>query len=58
MKTFRHKMFTTRNYDCTNVVACQAEVAPNDYWIECGDEVLAGLTKLWIEAGVQYYGYL
>jgi hypothetical protein len=60
MKTFKHKMWNgKRDYECTNVIACQAESAPSEWWIECGDDsILTGLNKLWIERGVQYYGHL
>ena len=30
MQTFKNIYYTSRNYDCTNIVACVAEVAPND----------------------------
>ena len=59
MKTFKHKLWDgKRNYECTNVIACRAESAPTADWIECDDTILTGLTKLWIERGVQYYGHL
>jgi hypothetical protein len=47
-----------RDYECTNVIACQAKSAPSEWWIECDDTILTGLNKLWIEHGVQYYGHL
>lgn len=55
---YRNKNFTKRDYECTNVVACVAETAPSAEWIECGEEVLAGLTQIHIVAGVRYFGYL
>lgn len=58
MKTFKNKNYTTRDYECTNVIACQAEVAPNDNWIECDESILTNLKQLWIEAGVRYFGHL
>jgi hypothetical protein len=57
-KTFRNAAFTKRNYECTNLVACVADVAPGPNWIECGDDVLAGLTKLHRQGGAVFYGYL
>jgi hypothetical protein len=57
MKTFKNKNFTKRNYDCTNVVFCQSETAPNENWIEC-DESENTLNHLYTEAGVRYFGYL
>jgi hypothetical protein len=58
IKTFKSKNWTSRNYECTNVVACQAEKAPNDNWIECDEEILSKLNMLEICAGVRYFGYL
>jgi hypothetical protein len=58
MTTYRNVHFTRRDYETTNVVACQAEVAPNANYVACDDTILRGLTKLWIERGVQYFGYL
>lgn len=56
--TFRNTRFTKRDYECTNVVACEAEAAPDARWEECSPDVLAGLTHLWTERGVRFYGYL
>ena len=64
MKTFKNKHFTgKRNYECTNVVACQSTSAPDDNWIECDDSILSKLQKLWIgynadNQPVQYFGWL
>jgi hypothetical protein len=58
MKTFKNKNFTKRDYECTNVVACQAEKPPDENWIECSEEILEKLTSLQIVAGVRYFGYL
>jgi hypothetical protein len=58
MKTFKNVKFVKRDYEATNIVACQAESAPNENWIECDEAVLAKLTQLWIENGVRYFGYL
>lgn len=58
MITFRNTKFSTRNYDCTNVVACVAAVAPADHWEIADNTILAGLTKLYTSAGVTYYGHL
>jgi hypothetical protein len=57
-KTFRNSAFTKRNPDCTNVVACIAEAAPGPNWIECGPEVLTGLTQLHRQGGAVFCGYL
>lgn len=58
MKTFRNKKYTRRNYDCTNIVACQAETLPGNDWEECAETILEGLTSLYVVAGVRYFGYL
>lgn len=59
MKTYRHIHWTgKRDYECTNVCACQAEAAPNAYWIEDAAAIAPNMTRLWIECGVQYFGYL
>jgi len=57
--TFKNKAWDgKRDYECTNVVACVAEHAPDASWIECDDRILNGLTQLWIIRDVRYFGYL
>lgn len=59
MTTYINKHFTKRNYECTNIVACVAEANPDAAKWEVADaSVLAGLTQLWTERGVRFYGYL
>ena len=66
MNMFRHTSWTgtkSRNYECTNIVSCLAESAPNEHWTPTTHEELNALLRspvdlLYIEAGVQYYGYL
>jgi hypothetical protein len=59
MQAFINTKFTKRDYEATNIVACMAEKAPNANWVPSDRaETLQGLTHLWTEAGVQYYGYL
>lgn len=60
MKTFRNINFKKRNYECKNVVACVAEVAPTSAgtWIECDASILDGLTQLHIINGRTYWGYM
>jgi hypothetical protein len=58
MTTFRNKHFARRDYECTNIVACQGESAPNEDFIPADDSILEKLTMLWIQGGVKYYGYL
>lgn len=57
MKTFKNKHFIKRDYECTNIVFCEAEAAPDANWIEC-DPSENTLQQLWIEGGVRYFGYL
>jgi hypothetical protein len=69
MRVFRNKSFTKRDYEATNVVACTivddgAKVPDNfelteDSLLWGEDEAaLAGLTPLWIEGGIRYWGWL
>ncbi len=61
MKTFKNKHFTKRDYECTNVVFCKSETAPNDNWEEIKDFdplLCNGMVKLWIENNAQFYGWL
>jgi len=59
MTVYKNKNFTKRDYECTNVVACMAEKNPNEqHYTKGSDADLNGLTQLWIEGGVRYYGYL
>ena len=56
--------FKKRDPECTNIVAATFEErhkpGPLDSlkWEYCGPSILKGLTKLWIEGDVTYYGYL
>lgn len=58
MNTYKNKNFTKRNYECTNVIACQGEQAPNENYVLTDDSILKGLTPLWIENNVRYFGHL
>ena len=61
MGVFKNRLWTKRDYECTNVVACVAEAKPetdNDRWEPAEEAILAPLTHLWTERGVRYYGYL
>lgn len=61
MKTFKNINFKTRDYECTNRVACQSDTNPDTkMWEECSATiiVLMGLNKLYTLNGVTYYGYL
>ncbi len=56
--TFRNRLFVIRDYECSNVIACQGKQAPNDNWEPCDESILKGLTPLEIVANVRYFGYL
>lgn len=58
MKAFRNIHFKTRDYETSNIVACVAETAPNANYEEAQDEILEGLTKLYVERNVVCYGHL
>ena len=58
MTTYRNTKFTTRDYECTNIVACVSAAAPAAFWEAADESILSGLTKLYTQAGVTYYGYL
>ena len=62
MTYFKNSNFTKRNYECTNLVVCEAESAPADYWVECDESEKNGLELLYREfangESVAYYGYL
>ena len=59
---YRNRKFKRRDYECINVVACQPidsgmAIIPEGY-DPCPSDILVGLTPLWIQGGVRYYGYL
>lgn len=58
MAFYRNTNFTKRNYNCTNVAACEAESAPSDNYVECDESFVANMQKLWAENGVRYYGWM
>lgn len=60
MKTFKNINFTKRNYECTNVVFCKAENAPDANWEECEEiEIeLAKCDQLYKQDDVRYFGYM
>lgn len=58
LRTFKHKGFTKRDHETTNVVACQSVDAPGEEWEIAPESVLNGLTMLWRQGDVRYYGYL
>ena len=60
MKTYKNANFTKRNYECTNVVFCQSETAPDANWIECKEEEieLSKCVQLYKQTNVRYFGYI
>lgn len=65
MQMFRNMNFTERDYECTNIVSCLAPSVPQDgiEWTPTTHEELNAMLRspvrsLYIQAGVQYYGYL
>jgi hypothetical protein len=59
MATYRNKNFTKRDYEATNIVACEAEKAPEGaQWEQAPASVLHGLQQIFTVKGVRYYGYL
>ena len=58
MTTFKNKNFTKRNYECTNVVFCQADTAPDSNWIETSEQMPSTMIQLFTQNGVRYFGWL
>ena len=60
MKTFKNINFTKRNYECTNIVFCQAENAPDTNWVECEEKEIELLkcVPLHVKDDVRYFGYM
>ena len=58
MNVYRNTKFTKRDYECSNVVACEAESAPGPQWELSDVSAVRGLGHLWTVAGVRYWGWL
>jgi len=60
MKTYKNKNFTKRNYEMTNIVFCQGNIAPNDNWVECEENeiLLLKCNQLYKMDDMRYFGYL
>jgi hypothetical protein len=59
--TYRNVNFTRRDYETTNVVAAvslDGRAPRGEGWQVADESAIDGLTSLWIEGGVRYYGYL
>lgn len=57
-QVYKNKNYVKRNYECTNLIACVANEAPDDNWILSDNEILKNLTKLYKEKNVVYFGHL
>ena len=58
---YKNKNFVKRDYECTNIVACDVlgSSAPlPEYYEEADETVLKGLNALYVQDNVRYYGYL
>jgi hypothetical protein len=55
---YRNTNWTKRDYETQNVVACVATEAPGANWTSADEEFLDGLTMLFRQSDVFYYGYL
>jgi hypothetical protein len=58
---YRNRYFKIRDYEATNIVACSpvdedATIPPQ--YDPAPASALKGLAPLWIEAGIQYWGWL
>ncbi len=60
MKTYRNIHYTTRDYECTNVLFCIAPAAPSPDWVECSiiEMERANVIRLYRIDDAIYYGYL
>lgn len=62
IRTFRNNKFVKRNYDCTNILFCQAKnkPEPKENWYECDASEIEqrNCTQLYVQAGIKYFGYL
>lgn len=60
-KVYRNTLFTKRDFEATNIVACEqletwAKI--ESVYEEADASILEGLSALWVIEGVRYYGYL
>ena len=59
---YRNREFKKRDYECTQIVACQpidsgTAIIPKGY-DPAPASILVGLTHLWTQGGTRYFGYL
>lgn len=58
---YRNRFFTKRDYETSNIVAITAPHKPeteDDRWTRAIPDILKGLTMIYREGDVRYYGYL
>jgi hypothetical protein len=58
MQTFKNKNFTKRDYECSNLVYCVADVAPNDMWVPTSESIGETMVQLYRIDDDRYYGWL
>jgi long-subunit acyl-CoA synthetase (AMP-forming) len=66
MKLFRNSRFTSRNYECTNIVWCRADsleqikqIMPQSQWSEVEEGNIAPTAQqLWKQGPVTFFGWL
>lgn len=58
-KTFKHVLFTgERSLERSNAVYCIAKAAPDSNWAECQPIELIHSDRLYVQAGVEFWGWL
>ncbi len=59
---YRNKHYRGRNYECTNVIACEpiddGAMPDRTNWVYDPSYPIDKLTALYVENGIRYYGYL
>ena len=58
MKTFMNRNFTADNQNCTKVMFCQSDVAPNDNYIEVDElmMVMSRCEQLYRQGNAVFFG--
>ena len=59
-KTYKNKHFTSRDYECTNIVFLQSDKVPDDNWVECERSEIDEMNcqMLWIDGFGRKFGYM
>jgi len=58
MAIYKNINFKKRDYEATNIVACVTAGPAPEHFVLADNVTLQGLTQLWREGDVTYYGYL